>query len=104
VTALSVPSVAFTNAIRLWGVVMSVFYIGNDSEIDAERCWFSLGKKEPITIFGLSLEGRAACFTGVVQSIQFDPKRERGSRWRVVMGEPALHRADDTSETGTSST
>jgi hypothetical protein len=99
-----VPSVAFTNAICLWGATMSVFYISGDSKFEVERCWTSLGKKEPITVFGLSLEGRVACFSGIVRSIQFDPKREPGAHWRIVMGEPALHRTDDTHETGTSST
>jgi hypothetical protein len=83
---------------------MSVFYISNDSNIDAERCRISLRKKAPITIFGANLEGRAVYFIGIVTSIQFDSSRHPGGRWRVVMGEPAPHRGEDTNETGTSPT
>jgi hypothetical protein len=104
VTALTGPSVALIRAIRLWGVTMGVFYISNDSNIDAERCRISLRKKAPITIFGLNVEGRAACFTGIVMSIQFDSGRHPGTRWRAVMGEPTLHRGEDTNETGASPT
>jgi hypothetical protein len=104
VTALTVPSVTLIRAIRLRGVTMRVFYISNDSNIDAERCRISLRKKAPITIFGLNVEGRAACFTGIVTSIQFDSNRHPGARWQVVIGEPAPHRDEDTNETGASPT
>jgi hypothetical protein len=73
------------------GVTMCVFYISNDSDIDAERCRISLCKKAPITVFGVNLEG-AAWFTGIVTSIQFDSSRDLGARWRVVMEQPALRR------------
>jgi hypothetical protein len=64
---------------------MSVCYLRNDSEIDAERCRISLREKSPITLFTLDSAGRVACLTGVVQSIQFDPNRAVGRRWRVEM-------------------
>jgi hypothetical protein len=64
---------------------MSVCYIRDDSEIEAERCRISLREKLPITLFTLDRAGRALCLTGVVQSMQFDPDRAAGTRWRVVM-------------------
>jgi hypothetical protein len=98
--ALSVPSVAFVSAIRLWGLTMSVFYICSDGEIDAERCRISLHKEVPITVFGLSTEGRATPYTGIVQSIKFDSQREPGTRWCVC--ELAPSRDEGTDETVTS--
>jgi hypothetical protein len=64
---------------------MSVCYIREDNEIDAERCRISLREKSPITLFTLDRAGCALCLTGVVQSMQFDPDRAAGMRWRVVM-------------------
>jgi hypothetical protein len=69
---------------------MGVFYICNDSEIDAERCCISMGKKLPIGVYALDSEGRMAHFSGIVQSVHFDFERPTGMRWRVVM--------DDSSE------
>jgi hypothetical protein len=68
-----------------WGVNMIVCYLRNDSEVDAERCRFSLRDKSPLTLFTLDARGRVACLTGIVQSIQFDRNRPVGRRWRVEM-------------------
>jgi hypothetical protein len=73
---------------------MSVCYLRNDSEIDAERCRISLREKTRLTIFALDCAGRIACFTGVIQSIQFDPGRNIGMRWRVIMLEDDEARAE----------
>jgi hypothetical protein len=62
---------------------MHVCYLLND--IDAERCRISLRQKSPISLFTFDIAGRVACLTGVVQSIQFDPNRATGMRWRVEM-------------------
>jgi hypothetical protein len=64
---------------------MSVCYIRDDNEIDAERCRISLREKTPISLFTLDRAGRALCLTGVVKSAQFDPDRAAGMQWRVVM-------------------
>jgi hypothetical protein len=64
---------------------MYVCYLRDDNEIDVERCRISLREKSPITLFTLDDRGRVACLTGVVQSIQFDPNRAVGRRWRVEM-------------------
>src|SRR5262249_41982527 len=64
---------------------MIVCYLRNDSEIDAERCRISLREQLPLTLFALDGVDRVACFTGVVLSMQFDPSRAVGMRWRVEM-------------------
>jgi hypothetical protein len=65
--------------------VMSVCYLRDDNEIDAERCRISVREKSPITLLTLDAAGRVVCFTGVVQSVQFDNNRPVGMRWRVEM-------------------
>jgi hypothetical protein len=64
-------------------LAMSVCYLRDDNQIDAEWCRISLHHKSPITLFTLDGTGRTACVTGVVQSVQFDPNRAMGMRWRV---------------------
>jgi hypothetical protein len=64
---------------------MIVCYLRNDSEIDAERCRISLGERSPITLFASDSAGRVSSLTGVVLSVQFDPNRAIGMRWRVEM-------------------
>jgi hypothetical protein len=66
-------------------IVMRVCYLRDDNEIDAERCRISLREKSPITLLTLDGAGKVVCFTGVAQSIQFDPSRAAGMRWRVEM-------------------
>jgi hypothetical protein len=83
--AASPPRVARFNSSVGGASNMSVCYIREDNEIDAERCRISLREKSPITLFTLDRAGRALCLTGVVQSMQFDPDRAAGTRWRVVM-------------------
>ena len=73
---------------------MSVCYLRNDSEIDAERCQISLREKARITIFALDSSGRITCFTGVIESMQFDQGRAIGMRWRVIMLEDDEARAE----------
>jgi hypothetical protein len=73
---------------------MSVCYLRNDSAIDAERCRISLREKSRLTIFALDSAGRIACLTGVIQSIEFDPSRATGMRWRVIMLEDDEARAE----------
>jgi hypothetical protein len=64
---------------------MTVCYLRNDNEIDAERCRISLREKSPITLLTLNGTGHVVCLTGVVRSIKFDPGRTIGRRWRVEM-------------------
>jgi hypothetical protein len=52
---------------------MSVCYLRDDNQIDAERCRISLRDKSRVTPFTLNGTGRTACVTGVVHSVQFDP-------------------------------
>jgi hypothetical protein len=74
-----------------WGAKnMNMIYLRNDSEIDAERCRISLGERSSLTLFALDYAGRVSWFTGFVQSIQFDPNRVVGMRWRVEMEASAL--------------
>ena len=60
---------------------MSVCYLRDDNEIDAERCRISLREKSQVTLFTLDGAGRVVCLTGVVLSIH----RAVGRRWRVEM-------------------
>jgi hypothetical protein len=62
---------------------MSVCYLRNDSEIDAEQCRISLRNISPIGLSTLDSAGRVAYVTGFVQSIEFDAERAIGMRWRV---------------------
>jgi hypothetical protein len=64
---------------------MVVCYLRDDNEIDVERCRISLREKSPISLLTTDNAGRVVCFTGVVQSIQFDRKRAVRRRWRVEM-------------------
>ena len=70
---------------RAGAIEMYVCYIRDDNGTDVERCRISLSEKSTISLFTLDTGGRVACLTGVVQSIQFDPKRAVGMRWRVEM-------------------
>jgi hypothetical protein len=63
--------------------VMIACYLRDDNQIDAERCRISQRTKSPITLLTLDSAGHVVCLTGVVQSIQFDPGRDAGWRWRV---------------------
>jgi hypothetical protein len=91
--ARSSPPVASFNARRMGALNMSVCYLHNDNEIDAERCRISLREKSPVTLFTRDSAGRVLCLTGVVQSIQFDPDRAIGSRWRVEMDAGRMRKA-----------
>jgi hypothetical protein len=64
---------------------MSVCYLRDDNDIDAERCRISLRQKSPITLLTLDSAGRVSWWTGVVQSMRFDPNRAAGRRWRIEM-------------------
>jgi hypothetical protein len=64
---------------------MTVCYLRNDNEIDAERCRISLRQKSPITLLTVDGAGHVVCLTGVVRSIKFDHGRTVGKRWRVEM-------------------
>jgi hypothetical protein len=64
---------------------MSVCCLRGENDIDVERCRISIREKSAITLFALDSVGRVSCWTGVVRSIEFDPKRAVGRRWRVEM-------------------
>ena len=84
------------NGRKVGALNMSVCFLRNDSEIDAERCRISLREKSRLTIFALDNAGRIACFTGIIQAIEFDPGRALGMRWRVIMLEDDEARAEPT--------
>jgi hypothetical protein len=65
----------------------SQFYISNDSEVDVQRCKESRDTGRPITIIGLTRDGLLKAFNGVVQSVEHDPKRNPGTRFRVTIRE-----------------
>jgi hypothetical protein len=64
---------------------MSVCYLRNDSEIDADRCRMSLRDKSPIALSTMDGADHVAYTIGFVQSIEFDPNRAVGMRWRVEL-------------------
>jgi hypothetical protein len=62
---------------------MYVCYLRDENEFDVERCRISLRDKSPTTLSTLDGADRVAYVTGFVQSIEFDPNRAIGRRWRV---------------------
>jgi hypothetical protein len=67
------------------GDVMGQFYIRYDSEAEARRCHESRDARVPITVMGQTAEGAIKVFAGVVQSVDYDPTRDPGRRFRVTM-------------------
>lgn len=63
---------------------MPDFYVA-DSEVD--RCKESREKRKPITITGITADGREQEFNGAVLAVQHDTSRERGRHWRVTMSD-----------------
>jgi hypothetical protein len=64
---------------------MSQFYIRFDSEAEARRCRESCDARVAITIMGQMADGTSKVFAGVVQSVEYDPARDSGRRFRVTM-------------------
>jgi hypothetical protein len=64
---------------------MYICYLRDGNEIDVERCRISLRDKSPIAFSTSDGAGRVAYFAGFVQSLEFDPNRAIGLRWRVEM-------------------
>jgi hypothetical protein len=65
---------------------MGQFYISNDNENDVQRCNESLRSEASIVITGLTVEGQhLKAFQGTVQSIDGDPKRGWGKRYKVTI-------------------
>jgi len=68
---------------------MGQFYIRYDSEAEARRCHESCDARVPISVMGQTAEGVIKVFAGVVQSVEYDPTRESGRRFRVTMRDRA---------------
>jgi len=68
---------------------MVQFYLSklNPSE-DLQRCRESQRLRRPMAIAGTSEAGKVELFTGVVQAIEDDPKREPSRRFRITMADP----------------
>jgi hypothetical protein len=64
---------------------MPQFYISNDDENDVRRCNESRAFRQSITITGLNMNGQVAAFSGFVQSVEHDAKRDGGRRYRVTI-------------------
>jgi hypothetical protein len=64
---------------------MNQFYIRDDDEDGIRQCKLSQIDGTTITIAGLSAEGQVKLFTGVVQSLVRDEKRDPDRRWRVTI-------------------
>jgi hypothetical protein len=81
---ISAARVGF-NGNQVGALNMSVCYLRDDNDVDAERCRISLREKSPITLLTVDSAGRVSWWTGVVQSMRFDPNRAVGRRWRIEM-------------------
>jgi hypothetical protein len=81
--APSSPRVARSNTLRVRALNMCVCYLRDDNEIDAARCRTSLRDRWPIALSTFDSPGRVAYVIGLVRSVQFDPNRAVGMRWRV---------------------
>jgi hypothetical protein len=66
---------------------MTFFYIGNDNQNDIRRCHESRDHQDPITVTGLAIESQMKDFTRIVQTVDLDPERPDGKRWRVIIRE-----------------
>jgi hypothetical protein len=77
--------VAHFNVPELGALRMSLCYLRGENDIDVERCRISIREKSAVTLFALDNAGHVSCWTGVVQSIEFDPTRAVDKRWRVEM-------------------
>jgi hypothetical protein len=64
---------------------MSQFFIRDDDEDGIRRCKLSQIDGALITIAGLTADGQVELFTGVVQSLVHDGKRDPDRRWRVTL-------------------
>jgi hypothetical protein len=53
--------------LAVWGEEMSQFYAKAEDE---ERCLQSSITRQPIMIVGLTIEGKAATFAGIVRSVE----------------------------------
>ena len=65
---------------------MGAFYISDDNGSDISRCNASHATQAPIVIMGITLGGHLKAFTGIVRSVEHDPKRSPINRWRVTIG------------------
>jgi hypothetical protein len=66
---------------------MEQFYIRDDDEDGVRLCTLSQIDGAQITIAGLTAEGQVKLYTGIVQSLVRDERREPDRRWRVTMYE-----------------
>jgi hypothetical protein len=64
---------------------MRQFYILYGSEAEARRCRESCDARVPITIMGQASDGAIKVFTGIVQSVEYDPTCDSERRFRVTM-------------------
>jgi hypothetical protein len=66
---------------------MTFFYISDDFENDVRRCIQSWERQDPITVTGVTVEGRVKDFTGTIQTIDHDPQHAIAGLWRVIIRE-----------------
>lgn len=64
---------------------MVQFYIRDDDEDGIWRCTLSQLDGTSITVAGMTAEGQVQLYTGVVQSLVHDLKRDPDRRWRVTI-------------------
>jgi hypothetical protein len=82
------PTAAAHRLLKLFPVgakIMFLCYLRNDSEVDAELCRTSLREKSLVALSASDGAGSFAYLIGFVRSIEFNPSRTIGRRWRVEM-------------------
>jgi hypothetical protein len=65
---------------------VSQFYVSDEAA--AERCRESLRTQAVIETSGVNMDEKVQFFTGVVQSVDEDIKRDMPKRWKITMREP----------------
>ena len=73
---------------------MRQFYILYGSEAEARRCRESCDARVPITIMGQTSDGAIKVFTGIVQSVAYDPTCDAERRFRVTMRDQVQARSN----------
>ena len=64
---------------------MDHFYLQDDDEDGIWRCTLSQLDGTAITITGLTAEGEIRSYSGIVQSLVRDVRRDPDRRWRVTL-------------------
>jgi hypothetical protein len=68
-----------------YGAGMTTLYISNDFANDVRRCIRAWECQHTLEFHGVTADGEVKHFTGTVQTVDHDPQRADGRRWRVII-------------------